>query len=201
MRSCLGVGDSGNVKKDKAIVTGMRGNRKRRKHGGVNFVARLLADGVFVMRYGDRQLNFRFAVDFVRPGDAAENIVTRGRSDLFFAAGDQFNPDRIEHQRLVTVIGNDDADGQKPVIAIARFEDSRLVRSGEGINGDGHLLVIMRVTQGIACGGARRRRIESLVATQAHGGQEQKECCDPEGFHCSDYQMGAGFSQLAQGSE
>jgi len=174
MGSGFGAGDSGNVKKDKAIVVGMRGNRKWRKHGGVNFVARYFTDGLIVMRYGNWQLNFRFAGDLARLGDAAENIVTRCNPDLFFAAGNQFNPDGVQHQRLVTVIGNDDADGQKPVIAIARFEDSRLVRSGEGINGDGHLLVIMRLMQGITCRGGGRRGIESLVATQAYGTQKQK---------------------------
>ena len=126
------------------------------KSGGVNFVASVLADGASCRAVAGIG-NWILDLAVIFSGRAMRRKISSRVAVLTFSLfpRNQFNPDGVQHQRLVTVIGDDDANRQEAVIAVVRLEDSSLLRSGERINGDDRLLVIMCVMRGIT--GCRRR--------------------------------------------
>ena len=154
---------------------------------GVIFIHHFFADRFFLLAHGKRQMRARMAlVGLGGINQAAIDIVVSCRRNLLPARGNVFDLYVLEHQRLVAVIGNHEADGVETVTVIIHFEDRRLLRGITGLGRDRNFFVAMGLMQGIGSGVGCGGRGEVLFAKEC-GGKQGYTSNDTKGFHTFDY--------------
>ena len=118
----------------------------------------------------------------IGPDKFAINIVIRCRLQFVTPRGDVFDFDVLEHQRLIAVIGNQQADRKKTVLPVILFEHPGHFLNVHRIGRDCNFLVVVRLMQRICAGMVCGRRIEAPFAEKQRGKQDQTKA-DAGGSH------------------
>jgi len=84
--------------------------------------------------------------------NAVEVLVGSGGEDVV-VGGDELDAGVVEGEGAVTVVGDDDADGEEAVLDIGEAEEVAVAGLGAGIGGDGDVLVLVGVEGEILRGG------------------------------------------------
>lgn len=121
-------------------------------------------------------------VGAVRPDKLTIDIVIGRGLQLVPPRGDVFDLQVLEHQRLIAVIGNQQANREKATLPVVLFENPRHFLSVHRIGGNRNFFVVMRLMQCIRAGMVRRRRIEMLF-TEKQCGEQENAKNDAGGFH------------------
>src|SRR6185312_7787380 len=65
--------------------------------------------------------------------EATVDLVEIGGGDLVVGGGDELDADVGEGERVVAVVGDDDADGDEAVLDVGQAEEAALVGIGAGV--------------------------------------------------------------------
>src|ERR1035437_8902464 len=85
--------------------------------------------------------------------EAAVDVVLGGGGDLVVVGGDELHAGVLEREGAITVVGDDDADGQQTVLDVGHAEEGALFGVVAGVGGDGDVLVGVGVVGGVFGGG------------------------------------------------
>jgi hypothetical protein len=153
----VGTGEGGvdvlHVEEEKSRLSGARLDGFGGELGGFDLVQFFFADGAFYLFVGDGKWQGRgwIGVGF-GIGKAAGDIVGRNWRELGAARGSQFDLHVGDGDGLVTVVGDDEEDGQEPVLVKVDGKYFCLVGGVVGVGGDGHFLFGMVIVRGIRFG-------------------------------------------------
>ena len=182
----------------KKQVTGVRGMRRYRNSGELRrliLFLRVFADRLFFLAHWERQMRAWMAlVCAVRPDKLTIDIVIGRGLQFVPPRRDVFDLQVLEHQCLIAVIGNQQADWKKAMLPVILFEHPGHFLSVHRIGGNRNFFVVMRLMQCIRAGMVRRRRIEMLFAEKQRGEQKNANN-DAGGFHKMIIQPRGGFAQ------
>ena len=107
----------------------------------------------------------------VQGEEAAVDLVLGGGGELFVGGGDELDAGVVKLQGAVAVVGDDDADGQQPVLDVGQAEEAALFGVVAGVSRDGEMLAGVGVVGGVLGGGLGGR--SGAVAGGASGEAEE----------------------------
>ncbi len=105
--------------------------------------------------------------------EAAVDVVLGGGGDLVAGGGDELEACFVELEGAVSIVGEDDADGEEAVLDVGETEEGAEFGVVAGIGGDGEVLVGVGVVRGVGGGGLCGRG--GAVSSGADGGREAEE--------------------------
>jgi len=127
--------------------------------------------------------------------EAAVDVVERGGGDDLVRGGDELDADVVEREGGVSVIGEDDADGNEAVLDVGQAEEVAIFGIVAGLGGDSDFFVGVHIECGVLGGGFGGRGF--LVAgAEGRGGEREGQCQerdfgDAVGLHGQvDYHLG-----------
>src|SRR5262249_10359965 len=103
------------------------------------------------------------------------DVIRRRRLQLVAVSSDVVYLQRIQHQRLRTVVRDDQSQHKEAVFAVVDVEDRSMRRPVVRIDGYVDLLVIMTFDLRIGLAMSCRRRVEPPVAGQRQAGEHCQE--------------------------
>ena len=142
----------------------------------------LLVDRLVVERdRGDRRGHGDLAAgDLLGREQAALQILWKRGRDLVAVHGDELDADFVERERVIRIIGDDDADGQEAMLDVGQAKKWAALRLVAGIRGDGHLLRPVRVKGGVLVGWLHRRRLTLFFGASPPYGEKRGDEKQPE---------------------
>lgn len=122
----------------------------------LDLVAFFLGNGAlhFFLRDGKGQRSVSVGAGI---GDAAVDIVWRGRGELIAVGGGERDLHVGDRDGLRAVVGDDEEDGKEPVLVKLHGKYFRFAGSVVGVGGDGNFFVGVIVMRGIGLRGLRLR--------------------------------------------
>jgi 3-deoxy-D-manno-octulosonic-acid transferase len=167
------VVEAAGVVEDVAGAGAVRGDGGRGEAEVGVVVEDLLIDGLVVDGDGDDgQLG---AGRVLAVEEAAVEIVVAGGGFLASVGGEELDADVVERERLVAVVGDDDADGQEAVRDVGQAEKLTVLFLLAGVGCDGDVLVGVGLVEGVLGGGLDRRRGARLVGGDGGRGQQEQD--------------------------